>query len=192
MQNAITGGKVKSMDFLNELVEVYEPLFILVNSIIGILISIFLCATSFVANKIAKSNYQLALEQKRTTDYKISRDDRELFRSVYMKLTDAIGLVLKDGAVNSEAVSLFWQARDQARLELPNHIYDYVEGIFAKMHKAYRLNRFNLNSPDDGWMPVGDERSKAAKEHDELISDIMSLKPHDVFSPYMKIKTPLS
>ena len=77
-------------------------------------------------------------------------------------------------------------------MELPNHIYDYVEGIFAKMHKAYMHNRFNLNSPDDGGMPVGDERSKAAKEHDELISDIMSLKPHDVFSPYMKIKTPLS
>lgn len=183
---------IELLAYLNELAEIYEPLLKSLNYTFGLMISIGLFILTVYANKIAKSNYQLALEQKRTTDYKISRDDRELFRSVYMKLTEAIGLVLKYGAVNSEAVSLFWQARDQARLELPNNIYDYVEGIFAKMHKAYRLNRFNLETPDNGGMPVGYERSKATKEHDELISDIISLKPHDVFSPYMKIKTPLS
>ena len=174
---------IELLDYLNELAEIYEPLF-------GIVISMILLFLTYYANKIAKSNYQLALEQKRTTDYKISRDDRELFRSVYMKLTEAIGLVLKDGAVNLEAVSLFWEARDQARLELPNNIYDYVEGIFVKMHKAYRQNRTNLETPDKGGLPVGEERSKATEEHEQLISDIISLKPYEVFSPYMKIKTP--
>ena len=68
--------------------------------------------------------------------YRISKNEREIFRFVHTKISEAITLVLKHGAVTQEAQALFWQARDQARLELPDEIKEYTQKLFDKMHKA--------------------------------------------------------
>ncbi|MDD5586762.1 MAG: hypothetical protein PHY92_07395 [Alphaproteobacteria bacterium] len=169
----------------------YEKLIGGANAFFGLLISIGLFCVAWRANSIAKSNLELAAQEKQNREYRIDKDERDLFRSVYSKISEAKGIVFTEGTVTDAAHELFWKARDQARLELPEDIQEYTQTIFDRMHKAYVLRHIPLAKHEDGGHPAGsDERKAASKEHTGLIKSLMDEQPHEAFAKYMRIKTP--
>lgn len=116
--------------------------------------------------------------------YKIS--SRQSYLSVYDLVTEALGHVFVDGTVKDPAKDLFWKARDRARLELPKEIEDYCQGLFDYMWEAYCLYYHKLYG--DEPLPLGEERSKAADKHLEIISILIKERPHKIFSKYMKVE----
>ena len=127
------------LEILNELSKVYTPLLSAIDVVLGLFIGIALFWVAHRANNIAESNIELASQESQSRKYRISKDERELFHTVYSLLTEALGLVMKEGRVKGEAHAIFWQARDRARLELPEDIQEYTQVIFKKMHEAYLL-----------------------------------------------------
>lgn len=167
------------IDYLNETSVKFKPLIEAADSLFGLLISIGLFCIAVQANKIAK-------EQHNKLRYKISEDEREIFRSNYKMLTEGLGLVMRDAVVKDEAKNLFWQSRDQARLELPLEIQNYTQKIWDLMwenytnhyHKIYDGEGNALNHPD---------RSEAIKRNHEIVLELIHLKPSEVYSKYMRL-----
>lgn len=176
-----------NLESINEIFKTYAPLLDGADKVIGIFISIGLFWLAHRANAIAKSNLELAEQEKLSRKYRIGEDERAIFRSCYSKISEALGLVLKLGRVTDEAKSLFWQARDQARLELPKDIQEYSQEVFDKMWEAYLLGHNDLASIENGGLPIGEERKRASARHGDIILSLINEKPYDVFSKYMKV-----
>lgn len=137
----------------------------------------------FVFKKIKQHFFSLKPKARNLTP-----EERELFYQVYSMLSKAKGLVLRDGRVDNEANALFWEARDRARLELPDDIQEYTETLRKAASKAYSINSSYLYPASREGLPVGEERSKKVDEHEDCISLIIEAKPHEIFAPYMKVK----
>lgn len=97
----------------------------------------------------------------------------------YQKISDAIELVIKDGDVKDEALALFWQARDEARLILDEEIANYAQGLFDLAHKGYLIyrNRGNLS---------GEEREKKLHEWTYIHKELFEKKPYETYKKYLK------
>lgn len=167
------------MDYLNETSTKFKPLIEAADSLFGLLISIGLFCIDYQANKISK-------EQHNRLRYKISEDEREIFRSNYNMLTEGLGHVIRDGRVKDEAKTLFWQVRDQARLELPKEIQDYTQKIFDLMWEAYK-NHYNKIYDGEGQPINHPERSEAIERNGEIVLELTGLKPNELYSKYLKV-----
>ncbi len=111
---------------------------------------------------------------------------RESYLSVYDMLTEALGIVLVKAKVNDEARELFWRARDRARLELPEEIEAYCQGIWDKMWEAYKIYYNDLIG--EYKLEIGEERNKISARHSEILSELSKEKPYKIFSKYMKVE----
>lgn len=165
------------MDTLNKLATDYEPLIIA-----------FGVFSSFI---ISAALFWLAWSTGKSRQYQVNKDAREVFLSVYNKISKGLGIVFREGTVNEDAKALFWQARDQARLELPDDVERYTQELFDKMYEIYLLER-KLRTSNDGGLPAGIERDKAADRQSEIIMKLIEEQPSKVFAPYLKIKTSLT
>ena len=123
--------------------------------------------------------------------HRLTKDEREIFYTVYRKLVSAKSTVLRDKYVGRDALMLLGEAKETAQLEMPKDIEEYIEklcDIAAKAYPTYRkLER------QDNYLLVAD--SSANKErigdekHQKLISQIEKLEdPLKLFSKYLKIK----
>ncbi|HBN22270.1 MAG TPA: hypothetical protein DD412_03435 [Holosporales bacterium] len=166
---------------INELLVKYHAVVSVFDTIVSIIISVGLFYVAFRANGIAKSNLQIAKQEKEKQIYKIHADERKIFHSVYNKLSNAITLVLESARVTEESKALFWQARDQARLEMPDDIKIYTQNLFDKMYAAYLLE-LELES-----IKETKDRQKPVKERMKLISSLIDERPHEIFSKHLKI-----
>lgn len=108
-----------------------------------------------------------------------------IFLSVYQKLTEAISLILRDGQVKNPAKALFWQARDEARLQLPEEIQNYTQRLFDEMWEAYLLYYQKLTGEER--LTKGPERSQASARHTELIGKLIKERPFEIFQKYLKV-----
>ncbi len=176
------------LECLNETFKTYAPLLEGMDKVIGIFISAGLFWLAHRANAIAKSNLELAKQERLSRKYRIGADEREIFRSCYTKVSQACGLVLQNGRVDAEASALFWQARDQARLELPDDIAHYTEALRDASTKAFSINDNYLYPKTHPGLEPGEERTKKVDEHAKYIEFITDAKPHKIFAPYMKVK----
>lgn len=170
---------VGMIDYLNETSIKFKPLIEAADSLFGLLISIGLFCIAYQANKISK-------EQHNKLRYKINEDEREIFRSNYKMLTEGLGHVMRDGRVKDDAKNLFWQARDQARLELPTEIQDYTQKIFDLMWEAY-VDFYHKIYDGEGQAIKHPERSDAIKRNNEIVLELIRLKPSEVYSKYMRL-----
>lgn len=153
----------------------------LIVSILGVIVGAFLTRQ---ANRIAKSNLELANQQQKALDQKINSEDRAIFRSNYRKVIDALEIIWRDGNINDEVKNLFWQARGEARLELPKDIADYTQGLFDQMWEAYSLFHNKING--DTRLPQGEERPTACDRHSQIISQLIREQPSAIYAKYMK------
>ena len=96
---------------------------------------------------------------------------------------------MKEGRVNAEARALFWQARDQARLELPEDIQKYTQDIFDKMLEAFVPVTHEIAPNDKGGQPQGDKRKAVTERESEIIKNLISEQPHEIFAKYLRVKT---
>ena len=176
------------LECINETFKTYAPTLDAADKLIGIAISAGLFWLAHRANGIAKSNLELAKQEKQSRKYRIDKDEREIFRAVYRNLSDALALVLRDGRVDHEALALFWQARDQARLELPVDIQEYSENLRVAANKAFAINELYLYPKNGESLPVGEERSKKVDEHESHLSILLDAKPHEHFAKYMRVE----
>lgn len=170
---------VGMIDYLNETSIKFKPLIDAADSLVGLLISIGLFCIAYQANKISK-------EQHDRLRYKIGEDERKIFRSNYNRLTEGLGHVMRDGIVKDEAKDLFWQVRDQARLELPKEIQDYTQKIFDLMWEAY-TDYYNKIYNGDGQTINHPDRRVAIKRNSEIVLELIRLKPSELYSKYMKV-----
>lgn len=169
------------VSYLNSAAEKFKPLIEAADSFFGLLISIALFFVAYQANKIST-------EQHKSLKYKISEEERKIFRSNYQMLTEGLGHVLREGMVNDEAKNLFWQVRDQARLELPKDIQDYTQKIFDLMWNAY-MDHYHKIYDKQGNAINHPERSAAIKRESEIISQLIKLKPSEIYSKYMRVSS---
>lgn len=176
------------LGYANETFKTYAPTLDAADKLIGVAISAGLFWLAHCANGIAKSNLELAKQEKQSRKYRIDKDEREIFRSVYRNLSDALALVLRDGRVGHEALALFWQARDQARLELPVDIQDYSEKLRDAANKAFAINDCYLYPKNGEALPVGEDRNKKVAEHKSHLSILLDAKPHEHFAKYMRVE----
>ncbi|PJB73307.1 MAG: hypothetical protein CO093_01050 [Alphaproteobacteria bacterium CG_4_9_14_3_um_filter_47_13] len=139
---------------------------------VEIIIGIALICVACGSNKIAKNQLNAAR--------------RDIYLSVYDNITKALGHVFAEGNVNDDAKDLFWQARDRARLELPDDIQQYTQNLFDKMWEAYILYYNKISG--EYRLPKGKEKSAAVEEHQRIIGELIKERPHDIFSKHMKIK----
>jgi len=153
---------VSYLDYLNYIAKVYAPLWGVVVVLIGGIWGV----------RVSRNG-------------RISKEDRAIFDSVYTKITEAISLVFKNAAVDEEAQALFWQARDQARRDLPNKIKKYTQRLFDKMNNCVTLN---LKLCGREPLPVGEKDNQYVDKHDKLINDLINEQPYKIFSKYMKIQ----
>jgi len=167
---------------INSLSTDYAPLLNAV-SVIWLPLSAAAAFVWFAFKKIKKRFFSPKTQARNLTP-----EEREIFFQVYTKLSEAKGLVLRDGRVGNEANALFWEARDKARLELPDDIQEYTETLRVAASKAFSINESYLYPANRDGLPVGEERSKKVDEHEENISVIIEAKPHEIFAPYMKVK----
>lgn len=169
-------------DWLNQQATYYAPLLDGLDKLIGIAISVALFWLAYQANKIAKSNLELAEQEKENRKYRISADERKIFYSCYEKLSKAGGLVLKNDAVDNETLGLYWQARDEARLQLPDELAAYAKKLFDIARKARRTKK-------GGSQSVEDKRNEKVEEPDDYIGQLIDARPDKIFAQHMKIKT---
>jgi len=170
---------ISMLDYLNGASTKFKPLIEAADSLFGLLISVGLFCIAYQANKISN-------EQHNKLRYKMSEDEREIFRSNYKMLTEGLGHVMRDGRVKDEAKNLFWQARDQARLELPKEIQDYTQRIFDLMWEAY-IDYYHKIYDGDGQPVNHPERSEAIRRNGEIVLELIRLNPSDLYSKYMKV-----
>jgi len=169
---------------LNELARIYSPLADAADVAFTFLIGIGLVMIARQANRIAKSNVKLAEERSRDRGWAIKSDERATFKSNYEKVSNALGLTMRDGTVAGEARALIWQARDDARLELPKEISDYTENLFSRMNDAYRTELLLSNSAS-----LSDEkRNGLTDKNHEIMMVLIEEKPFLVYEKYLKFK----
>lgn len=156
----------------------------------GLLINFFgvvvAAALAWQANKIAKSNLVLARQQRKSSSQALSSEDRAIFRSNHRKVIDALGAIFRDGYVNDAAKNLLWQARDEARLELPADIKNYTQEIFDMMWEAYQLHYNKITG--ENRLPVGAAGEEACKRHSQIIRQLIEQKPSLIYKKYMRIR----
>ena len=145
--------------------------------IVNLLIGGGLVYVGLQANSITKSN-------KAQASYQLKQYEREIFKDNYSKISKALGLVFRDGEVFEEAMDLFWDARDQARLELPQDIVDYTEELRKIASEAFASNRmcYDINGqPKSTHNP--EDLDKAHKAVLKLISE----NSYEKYRLHMKI-----
>jgi len=171
--------------YMNEFFQYCAPTLDATDKLIGMLMSAGLFYLGYHANGIAKSNLELVQQDKQSRKYQINKDEREIFRAVYRNLSNALGLVFRDGHVSDEALALFWQARDQARLELPVDIYEYSENLLEAARNAFAIHRAFLSQTD---LPIDTKRKEKVKEHESYILTFIKAKPYEQFAKYMRME----
>lgn len=139
------------------------------------LISAGLFFVGWQANKIAKAQHEHQL-------YKTLMDGRDLYKSTYDKLTEGIALIVKNGKVCDHAISLIWQARDDARLYLPEEIEHYIEELRKLTIKTLELK----NEMDE--LGSGTEYDKISSQYTGLLISFTRQQSSEIFSKYMKVK----
>mgnify|MGYP001258927559 CR=1 FL=1 len=112
------------------------------NVLSNFLIGIALFYVGWEANEISKTNHIKNKQSRKEYRRLLNLDERAIFKENYDKVSKALSLVIRDGDVNEQAMALFWQARDEARLELPEEIATYTEKLRATAQKAWANNRF--------------------------------------------------
>ncbi len=148
----------------------------------GFVISPGLIWLAWEANAINKSNADFLKQAKEEQQYRITKDEREIFRVVYTKLVDALGLVQQYGRVREDVLTLFWQARDQARVELPEDIAQYTEELLSAANSAL-IKYENRNR----FLPQ-EEHSKPLDSAEIHMKILYEAKPSQKFAPYLRIK----
>ncbi|MFN9252862.1 MAG: hypothetical protein ACK6BL_02805 [Holosporaceae bacterium] len=148
--------------------DIIDGLDLLINLVTGVTLGFL----AYFSNKISKMQNNIAA--------------RDVYLSVYDKISEALGSVLAKGFVDESAKALFWQARDRARLELPNELKEYTQQLYDKMLEANTIYYNKITG--DFKLPVGQERNKIVQEHTDIIKKLIYEKPHQIFSKYMTIK----
>ncbi len=175
--------------WLNQQAAHYAPFLDGLDKLIGIAISVALFWLAYQANKIAKSNLELAEQEKESRKYRINADERKIFYSCYEKLSKARELVLKNGAVDGATLELYFKARNEARLQLPDKLATYAQKLFDIARKAWAINDTHLYPKKGKSLPEGDERNEKVEEHDNYIGQLLDARPDKIFARHMKIKT---
>ena len=119
----------------------------------------------------------------------LSSDQRQVFKEVLNTLSEAGGLVFSNGAVDGETLELYFKARNEARLQLPNKLAAYAQKLFDIAKKARRINDKYLYPEKGLGLPEGDKRDEKVAEHSSYIDQLLDARPDEIFAPYMKIKT---
>ena len=112
----------------------------------------------------------------------VKSDERATFKSNYEMVSKALSLTMRDGTVADEARALIWQARDDARLELPQEIGDYTEGLFSKMNDVYRKELYLSNSTS----LTEEKRNEMIDECHNIMTTLINEKPFEVYNEYLK------
>jgi hypothetical protein len=172
---------------MNETFGTYAPTLDAAEKLIGIAISAGLFWLAHRANGIAKSNLELAKQERENQAYRISRDERELFRNVYSQIIKALTKIHLDKHVSYEAKMIFWEAFKQAELELPDDIKVYMKELYRKITEAHNLYYFDLHSKTNP--PNNKDKELLINKHEKILFNILDDKPFDFFAPHMKIKT---
>jgi len=139
---------------------------------------------SFINTTIAGIVGYIAYRQYKTDQRAVRYSVMQYYLKNYQMISQAIALVIQKGYVNSEAESLFWKARDQARLILNKRIAEYTEFLFKLAHKGY-LAHLSLY-PEHGQSSLSKtERADKAKESIEIILKIHKQTPYKKYREYM-------
>lgn len=143
------------------------------------------------ANKISKAQFKLAQEERNSREALLPQNERQrLMNDNYTKMADAIAEVLKEGHVTEKSIELFWTARDEARLYLPEEIADYTEKMRDIAWKSHLIYIGPLYSKqEDVRLPEGNERSQKAKEHSDLIETLCKER-HNLHQHYRRFLVP--
>lgn len=135
------------------------------------------------ANKIALSNLELSKQQQEANANRITEYQKAKIKENYEVFTKALGFVFQEADVNNEAYGLFWNARDQARLELPSDIVAFTQNAFDIAGKANSLLRKTYRK--DGTPIHSTNFDKWIDECSDLVSQLYSLQPHEVYRKYL-------
>ncbi len=142
---------------------------------IGIALGLFYLG--YQANRIAKSNLELA----------VTKDERDLFYAVYTKLVDACKAFRKLALPSNRSIKdnefldmleIFYEASEHARLFLPKEIENYIRDIEKK---AWKYN--DLRSIGKYGLSKEEKREKQ-----KLRREISLKEHHQIFSPYLKLR----
>ena len=129
--------------------------------------------------------------EKRNMDSHLTRDEKEVFYTVYEKLSSARSQIAIDKFVGKTVLRLLGAAVNQAKLEMPEDIEKYTEKLCNIAAKAYSANLvLDKDSKYSFTMAASPKRKEKIKEeHQKLIRQIEKLEdPLKLFSKYLKIK----
>ena len=151
-----------------------------IDNLISLFVGCGLFYLGYQANKIAKSNLELA----------ITKDERELFYKSYTKLVEACNLFRKtanhfnketnknQNTIFFQILDIFYKTSEHARLFLPKEIVKYTRDIEKQ---AWKYNNLRLQEPYG--LSKEEEQEKR-----ELMREISLKEHHQIFSPYLKIR----
>lgn len=110
----------------------------------------------------------------------LTADEKKEFVKCYDLLQQFMKHFLRKGYVNDDALECIWQARDQARLFLPQKLEDYVEDYLQKAIKAHgAFISWNDNKDPEKTKELSDERHKREE-------CFFNMNIADEFKPYLK------
>lgn len=119
---------------------------------------------------------------------------REIYRAVYAQIDKSLRLFLennRDLEKIKEAKALIWEARNRAKLELSEDIFEYAENIFKKISEYHDLTAGRLMEHKDGGLPDASTAKWEAHERSvSIYTELCATPIFDVFSPYLRIVKP--
>lgn len=159
---------------------------------IGVLVNLIIGTALFYvgweANKIATASTEQTEQSAKEFKANLHETDKAVIRANYSKVSEALSLILQEGCVKDDSMRLLWQARDEARLELPEPIMDYTESLREKAQKAWAINKFLYDR--EGNVKNANHRNRDAKieEEHKLLLDFMEEEPHKVYRSILEIR----
>lgn len=124
----------------------FNNFFDVINAIGSVIISIGLLKIGIEANKIAK-------EQQRSTDQKISQEEREIIRENYKNLMNGISTIYNNYRNIREinkGEEILRQVANQAKLELPKDLEDYTQEVY-ELAKRISMEVKKENNIDESF-----------------------------------------
>ena len=87
----------------------------------------------------------------------------------YEKLQEYFGHILREGRVTPDALKALWEARYKSRFLFGKEIEEYLDALWK--HSIQMQSVYRKLYHDDGRsnLPIGEERSKAADEHGNMV-----------------------
>lgn len=125
--------------------------------------------SAFLTPTIALIAIYIAFQQHRINKQRLRHETYERRLNIYKVVQKHLSIILREGKMTYQGCAEFYAEASEAAFLFDKSVQDKIDNMYRKSSDVVALYEKMYPSDSSPGLPVGEERSKVALEHSELL-----------------------